>query len=144
MANNNNDDKRRRNLIPLNKRSKKEQRRIQAEGGKASGEARRRRKFLREMLHTALTMRLDELPDKLSEDARKALGFNGGDSVSDAIIGRLIKQAIDGDMRAIQFVFDTMGESANVTQKEKEIQIKKFAACDGFKEVMDDLKLDDE
>ena len=89
-------------------------------------------------------MRLKDLPDKLSKDARQQLGFKEGDTVSDAIIGRLIERAIGGDMRAIRFIFDTMGESTDVLQREQEIKIKKFSACDGFTELTKELDLEKE
>lgn len=140
----NNESKGRKNLIPFSERTEEEQRDIRSKGGKASGKARRKKKFLRDMLYTALMMRLKDLPDKLSKDARQQLGFKEGDTVSDAIIGRLIERAMGGDMRAIRFIFDTMGESTDVLQREQEIKIKKFSACDGFTEVMKDLDLDKE
>lgn len=142
--NNDNEDKGRKNLIPFAERTEDEQRAIRSKGGKASGRARRKKKFLRDMLYTALTMKLRDLPDKLSEDARQQLGFKEGDTVSDAIIGRLIERAIGGDMRAIRFIFDTLGESTDVLQREQEIKIKKFSACDGFTELTKDLDLEKE
>lgn len=142
--NNDNEDKGRKNLIPFAERTEEEQRAIRSKGGKASGRARRKKKFLRDMLYTALTMKLRDLPDKLSEDARQQLGFKEGDTVSDAIIGRLIERAMGGDMRAIRFIFDTLGESTDVLQREQEIKIKKFSACDGFTELTKDLDLEKE
>lgn len=142
--NNDNEDKGRKNLIPFAERTEDEQRAIRFKGGKASGRARRKKKFLRDMLYTALTMKLGDLPDKLSEDARQQLGFKEGDTVSDAIIGRLIERAMGGDMRAIRFIFDTLGESTDVLQREQEIKIKKFSACDGFTELTKDLDLEKE
>lgn len=138
----NNESKGRKNLIPFSERTEEEQRDIRSKGGKASGKARRKKKFLRDMLYTALMMRLKDLPDKLSKDARQQLGFKEGDTVGDAIIGRLIERAIGGDMRAIRFIFDTMGESTDVLQREQEIKIKKFSACDGFTELTKDLDLE--
>lgn len=140
----NNERKGKKNLIPFSERTEEEQRDIRSKGGKASGKARRKKKFLRDMLYTALMMRLKDLPDKLSKDARQQLGFKEGDTVGDAIIGRLIERAIGGDMRAIRFIFDTMGESTDVLQREQEIKIKKFSACDGFTELTKDLDLEKE
>lgn len=140
----NNESKGRKNLIPFSERTEEEQRDIRSKGGKASGKARRKKKFLRDMLYTALMMRLKDLPDKLSKDVRQQLGFEEGDTVSDAIIGRLIERAMGGDMRAIRFIFDTMGESTDVLQREQEIKIKKFSACDGFTDLMKDLDLEKE
>lgn len=54
----NNESKGRKNLIPFSERTEEEQRDIRSKGGKASGKARRKKKFLRDMLYTALMMRL--------------------------------------------------------------------------------------
>lgn len=50
------------NLKPFGERTASEQRKIQAMGGKASGEARRRRKTQREFLINALEMRVISIP----------------------------------------------------------------------------------
>ena len=44
------------NLIPFNERTEKEQRAIQSAGGKASGEARRKRKAMREQAELLLSL----------------------------------------------------------------------------------------
>ena len=51
------------NLIPMNERTKDEQREIATAGGKASGEARRRRKTLAQVLR-------DELEKPISEESQ--------------------------------------------------------------------------
>lgn len=50
------------NLKPFGERSESEQREIRAMGGRASGEARRRRKTQREFLINALEMRVSSIP----------------------------------------------------------------------------------
>lgn len=50
------------NLKPFGERSESEQREIRAKGGRASGEARRRRKTQREFLINALEMRVSSIP----------------------------------------------------------------------------------
>ena len=50
------------NLKPFKERSESEQREIRAMGGRASGEARRRRKTQREFLINALEMRVSSIP----------------------------------------------------------------------------------
>ena len=47
------------NLIPLNRRSKEEQRVVQAAGGRKSGEVRRRKKQLRETLTKMLSAKIN-------------------------------------------------------------------------------------
>ena len=70
-----------------------EARRRGALGGKASGEQRRKRKALRELLEVALMMP--------SED--------GGDRI-DNIIAALISKAETGNTKAFEVIRDTLGE----------------------------------
>lgn len=84
------------NLIPLNERTKDEQREIQTLGGIKSGEARRAKKTMREML------------DYLLE---KEIKTNKGDmSTLEAIMVSAIAKASKGDIRAIEFIRDTIGQ----------------------------------
>ena len=48
------------NLVPLNERTKTEQRRIATAGGKASGVARRQKRTMREVAEMVATMELKE------------------------------------------------------------------------------------
>lgn len=76
------------NLIPLNERTKEEQREIARKGGIASGEARRRKKTLKE-----------ELIDLLESN-------DNNNRISVA----LLKKALDGDIQAFTTIRDTIGE----------------------------------
>jgi hypothetical protein len=76
------------NLIPLNERTKSEQRAIATAGGIASGEARRKRKTLKE-----------ELLLLLSE----------GDTQHSVTLA-LIEKAMSGDTKAFEIIRDTIGE----------------------------------
>lgn len=76
------------NLIPLNKRTKEEQKAITTAGGIASGESRRARKTLKE-----------ELLLLLSE----------GDTQQNVSVA-LIQKALDGDTKAFEVLRDTIGE----------------------------------
>ena len=66
-------------------------------GGKASGEARRRRKQMREVIDELMT--------------REFIDANGNeiDGVT-ALMTRVYRQAMDGDMNAVKFLRDTGGE----------------------------------
>ncbi len=89
------------NLIPLNKRTKEEQRAITTAGGIASGESRRARKTLKE-----------ELLLLLSEgDTQK--------SVSVA----LLQKAMDGDVKAFEVIRDTIGEKPVDKVENKNVDI---------------------
>lgn len=78
------------NLIPQNKRTKNEQREIAKKGGQASGEARRKRKTLKE-----------ELLILLETD-------NNNQKISLAII----KEAMSGNTRAFETIRDTIRREA--------------------------------
>ncbi len=76
------------NLIPHNKRSKNEARENGRKGGVASGEARRKRKSLREQLELLL---------------------ENGDT-QESIAVALIEKAMKGDVKAFEVIRDTIGE----------------------------------
>ena len=87
------------NLKPLNERTKDEQREIQTLGGIKSGEARRAKKTMREML------------DYLLE---KEIKTNKGDMTTlEAIMVSMIAKASKGDVRATEFIRDTIGQKPN-------------------------------
>lgn len=89
------------NLIPFNQLTQSEQRKIASAGGKASGEARRARKTLRE-----------ELLLLLSEGETQK-------SVSVA----LLQKAMDGDVKAFEVLRDTIGERPVEKVENKNVDI---------------------
>lgn len=74
------------NLIPQSERTKEEQRKIARKGGIASGKARREKKIFKEAIEKQL-----------------------GQSI-DSMIESMIKQAKCGNVQAITFLRDTIGE----------------------------------
>ena len=76
------------NLILNSERTPSERRELASKAGKASGEARRRRKTLREELLLML-----EDPD-----------------IQQSITAALLRNAIDGDNKAYEIIRDTIGE----------------------------------
>lgn len=93
-----------KNLIPLNKRSKSEQREIQSKGGKASGISRGFR--------SAVRKRLKDNPELVDE-----------------IIDSLIDAATnEHDLKATELLIELAGESArqqDLKLKKQELKIKK-------------------
>lgn len=93
-----------KNLIPLNKRSKSEQREIQSKGGKASGISRGFR--------SAVKKRLKDNPELVDE-----------------IIDSLIDAATnEHDLKATELLIELAGESArqqDLKLKRQELKIKK-------------------
>ena len=82
-----------KNLRPQNVRTKTEQREIARMGGIASGEARRKKKTIRETLEMMLS---GKMPD--------------GATRQDAIVVALMEKALSGDVRAFEAIRDSIGE----------------------------------
>lgn len=94
------------NLVPFNKRTVSEQRKIQSAGGKASGEARRRKAHMRETMERLLTMKA-EVPG-LSD----VLRADGGESTYEEIISMaMIERAAMGDVKAFNAIKATIGQT---------------------------------
>lgn len=91
------------NLIPMNKRTEEEQREIARKGGIASGEARRRKKTLRE-----------ELIELLETN-------DNNNKISIAILNK----ALNGDIQAFTTIRDTIGEKP-VDKVEADVGVKKL------------------
>jgi len=77
-----------KNLIPLNKRTKEEQKAIVTQGGIASGIARNRNKTFKEELLMLLDM--DDNLNRMSV--------------------AVVKKALDGDLKALEIIRDTVGQ----------------------------------
>ena len=80
------------NLKPMNERTKEEQRRIARMGGIASGEARREKKMLKELLEDALS--------KGTETDNEYVN----------ITLALIREANKGNVKAYEVIRDTLGQ----------------------------------
>ena len=100
------------NLKPYNKTdrilSEEEAKKRGRNGGIKSGEARRQKKTMRETLENALKIELST--EKLEELGADISLMSGDNSVLSAIIASTIREAINGDTKAIQFVRDSIGE----------------------------------
>ena len=85
------------NLIPLDRRTKEEQRIITSKGGKASVEARRNKKMLREWI------------DMLLE---KEMETENGESITGAgvLAVKLFEEAKNGNIKAFEVLRDTAGQ----------------------------------
>ncbi|MBR5283840.1 MAG: hypothetical protein IKU27_02155 [Clostridia bacterium] len=96
------------NLIPMQFRSPEEQHAIRSAGGKASMEARRKVKAMREAAQILLSSPLVEEKDAKMADLLRQLGLEPDQQ--SAILVRLIQQAKEGDIRSAQFVRDLTGQ----------------------------------
>ena len=87
------------NLIPMNERTKSEQRAIARQGGIASGKARKQKADMKKRLQEIIGMAMrDGKTDKIKTlaDAK-----NANLSVSDAILVKLILMALNGNIKAM-------------------------------------------
>jgi len=86
------------NLIPFTSdQSREEAKKNGRKGGKASGEARRRRKAFAEAFNVLLERQFQDAHGKQAQGV-------------DAITTRVFQKALEGDMKAVQFIRDTVGE----------------------------------
>lgn len=85
------------NLIPNEQRTPTERRENARKAGKASGEARRKRKAMREAFEELLQRQYTD------REGRETDGIT-------ALTTRVYQKALDGDMKAVQFIRDTVGE----------------------------------
>ena len=98
-----------KNMIPLNTRTKAEQKRIATMGGIASGEARRRKKTMRELAQMFGNL---EVSNEAIRQRMKAFGVSDEDMSHDTavIIGQYM-EAEKGNTQAASFIRDTKGEN---------------------------------
>ena len=95
------------NLIPLDKRTKSEQRKIQSMGGCSSGVSRRRKKSLREAAGLYLSL---PVSDKRAWNRLARDGVEPEDVDNQmAIIAGLAMKAMKGDSKAAKVLFDLIG-----------------------------------
>ena len=95
------------NLVPLNERTKTEQRQIAKAGGKASGVARRQKRTMREIAEMVATM---EVKDPKMLAALHAAGFKDPITNDDAAFFGLIRKAQTGDPSAMKLLAEMRGQ----------------------------------
>lgn len=111
------------NLIPFNKRTVSEQRKIQSAGGKASGEARRRKADFRKTLNMLLTAEIE------SEEWKPVLEALGVEcTLESALLMAQIKEAMKGNTKAAYFVAQYAGQSEkpdeDIRNREADTELK--------------------
>lgn len=101
------------NLIPITERTEEEQREMQIRAGKASGEARRRKRDMREMARLMLenTMNDDAVVESIGENVELLEDENGkvDKSAMAVMLAKMILEAQSGNVKAADFVRDTAG-----------------------------------
>lgn len=96
------------NLIPMDQRSQSEARELGREGGRASGESRRRKKSLREAAELYLSLPVSDKRawNKLARDGVEPEDVDN----QMAVIAGLTIRAAKGDAKAAKVLFDLLGE----------------------------------
>jgi len=110
------------NLIPWNKRTESEQREYARQGGKKSGEVRRQKKAMKDMMQTLLSLELPECKGK--EELRNA-GIDEEDmNIQTAILMAQVQKAMKGNLESAKFVRDVSENVEEQTEsKEDRVQI---------------------
>ena len=96
------------NLIPFTALTEEQQREIACKGGKASVEAKRKKKHLREVVQAMLAHSMTD--EQISEVLGTAENLLDGDkSVSAVLTARMIQEAAQGNVKAYETLRDTGG-----------------------------------
>lgn len=99
-------------------KSGEEQKKLSSEAGKASGRSKRRKKALKQRLIAAMECGVEN--DTARKIAR-TIGVAPEDATNyDVIVARLVLQAFKGDTRAMQMIFEYLGETPAEKRAEKE------------------------
>ena len=98
------------NLIPMDQRSQSEARKLGREGGRASGESRRRKKSLREAAELYLSLPVSDRRawNKLARDGVEPEDVDN----QMAIIAGLTIKAVKGDAKAAKLLFELVGDQS--------------------------------
>lgn len=107
----------------FHERTAKERREIAIAGGKASGEARRRKAAMRDTMNRLLTMRVEV------EGLSDILRADGGESTYEEIITMaMIEKAMRGDVKAFMAIKDVLGQTSKSEEDLEEQKIRTAAA----------------
>lgn len=123
------------NLVKNEDRTPEERRRNARKAGKASAEARRRKRDMRETFRDLLDMPLKE--GDLDEVTALAGANRKNVTVGEAIALVMAFKAVKGDVKAAEFVRDTSGQKpgtqVQVTTESKEASAEFMALVEGIK-----------
>lgn len=97
-------------LISISSRTTEEQQEICSKGGKASGAARRRKRTMKSAAQLILSMQVKDLD---TINALKNAGVDDPEGMSnlEAMVAVAVAKAKAGDLRALAFIRDTIGEN---------------------------------
>lgn len=105
------------NLIPFNKQTESEQREKAKKGGQKSGEVRRQKKKMKEIMNTILSL---DIPDEQVKETFKKAGLDDEDlNIQTAVIYKQVENALKGNLDSAKFCRDTVGECIGAEEKEE-------------------------
>lgn len=110
------------NLIPFDKRTESEQREIRKKGGIKSGEARRKKKSMKQVANYLLSLpAVEELQEEMIESGVTS------DNVDNqtALVFSMLQRAIKGNVSAAQFIADITGNTAMTEVEREKIKLEK-------------------
>lgn len=116
------------NLIPMNQRTKAEQREIARKGGIASGKARSANAQMKKRLEQIIQMTLKEGKADKIKSLADAKGANL--TVSDALLVKLVTMALSGNVKAINTLMGMLDSG------EAEAQQPQQSSSNGFVEAL--------
>ena len=97
-----------KDLVPMNKRTKEEQKRIATMGGKASGKARKEKATMKKMLEACLEMK-----------------NKNGKTYQELVTLGLIKGAMNGNSNNYRTILETLGQLREAEENKKQQQMNK-------------------
>lgn len=113
------------NLIKKEDRTPEERRKNARKAGIASGKARRRKRNLKNVAESLLSMNIPVEMESLRKGL-EAVGVEEKDMCYDmAIVVAMFQKAVKGNVRAAEWIRDLVGQHADHELKEKEFAYKK-------------------
>ena len=130
------------NLIPNSKRTPSELRAQTSKGGKASGEARRRKRDMKSKMKMLLSLPCTNIDDW---NEASAIGVDISEIDNETImLISLFKQAKEGNVQAVREIRNILGKdnsSLELEIKKKEMKLKEDSAKKNIPEVMEEPML---
>lgn len=116
-------------------KNQEQAREIDKKGGVASGKSRRRKKALRIVLKEAMAMPLKELHPDMQAAIMQAARLGDTElTVSDAVLGSIIRTACKGNSQMAKLLLDVLGETPDVRLKERELKLREQALGEGIED----------
>lgn len=136
-----------KNLVPNSERSSSELREMRKNGGKKSGETRRRKKALKSLMNDLLSSDIvnDEIYNRTVD-----MGFGANPTYGAAIVAAMVRQAALGDTKAFNAIADLISEGSSaervkIQKKQLELSERKQDSAGGdgkLAELIEGLKDD--